>query len=155
MPPRRKSLEEYFWLRVKKTDGCWLWTGRKAYWGYGSVQLYAGAPRTGAHRASWQIHYGKIPEGLWVLHKCDNPQCVRPDHLFLGTNTDNMRDCWAKGRGKAPDSRARMALKTSCANGHQFTDESTYWHNGHRKCRICHMLHERIRRSRRLAEQLL
>jgi hypothetical protein len=88
-----KPLSERFWKFVKKTDNCWEWSGALTR-GYGSM-----GSNSYAHRISWEIHNGPIPKGLWVLHKCDNPSCSNPDHLFLGTQTDNMRDMLNKGRG--------------------------------------------------------
>ena len=98
-PP--KSLEERFWSRVLKTNRCWLWTGLAVH-DYG--QLSSGGhngKKLRAHRVSWAIHYGEIPDGMWVLHRCDTPLCVRPDHLFLGSAADNAADRDAKGRGAA------------------------------------------------------
>lgn len=93
------SVEERFWAKVLKPiglDGCWEWTGAKWRAGYG--MLLRDGRLDGAHRVSWAIHFGPIPEGLWVLHHCDNASCVRPDHLFLGSARDNSRDAMAKGR---------------------------------------------------------
>lgn len=85
-----------FWDNVNKTDGCWEWTSQVNNKGYGILtgdgQIHM------AHRCSWMIHKGPIPKGLFVLHKCDNRRCVNPDHLFLGTHEDNMRDMVAKKR---------------------------------------------------------
>lgn len=87
--------------RSAGSDGCWMWTAvRDPKSGYG--KFYIGARRfTGAHRASYSIHNGPIPEGMFVLHRCDTPSCVNPAHLFLGTHLDNMADMIAKGRGTA------------------------------------------------------
>ena len=87
-----------FWARVQKSDGCWLWTGGRKSKGYGS--LGHARQTLQAHRLAYEFTYGKIPDGLAVLHTCDNPPCVRPDHLFLGTHLDNSRDMIAKGRGR-------------------------------------------------------
>lgn len=100
-----KKTVERFWKKVNKTDGCWLWTGGKYSSGYGEFwtgSIKDGGKLTGAHRVSWMIHYGEIPEGIEVLHKCDVRTCVRPDHLFLGTQTDNMQDMFRKGRKIQP-----------------------------------------------------
>lgn len=94
-------MENKFFQNVRKSEGCWLWVGSRFSNGYGRVYRKVGFrnyEQVGAHRVSWEIHYGKIPDGLWVLHKCDNHQCVNPAHLFLGTQTDNMRDMVNKGR---------------------------------------------------------
>jgi hypothetical protein len=92
--PRPPSPPLYagFWDRVEKTDNCWLWRGPRKPGGYGSVR------GTNAQRIAWQLAVGPIPDGLWVLHRCDNPPCVNPAHLFLGTVVDNNRDMKAKGR---------------------------------------------------------
>lgn len=88
-----------FWEKVKKTNRCWLWTGKLDQDGYGRIwsgdyqQKMLRAPR-----ASWMLHRGLIPDGLHVLHRCDNPQCVNPAHLFLGTIKDNNIDMTRKGR---------------------------------------------------------
>lgn len=82
--------------KVEKTDTCWLWTAARDKKGYGFFKL--AGKQTKAHRASWVLHHGEIPDGLWVLHKCDNPRCVNPDHLFLGTLLDNHHDMDSKHR---------------------------------------------------------
>jgi hypothetical protein len=82
-----------FWANVFKTHSCWFWIGRVQSEGYG---IY-GKPVLLAHHLSWRIHFGAIPEGEWVLHKCDTPPCVNPEHLFLGNQKINMADAAAKG----------------------------------------------------------
>lgn len=97
--PKRRPLEDRFWEKVDKAGPCWLWTASKDRKGYGRIMRPGG--RGGpllATRVSWELHYGPIPDGLFVCHHCDNPSCVRPDHLFLGDQFANMGDCSAKGR---------------------------------------------------------
>lgn len=94
--PRGTPATSRFWQYVKKGDGCWEWQGNTAIGGYGGIK--EGTRTIRAHRLSWEIHFGPIPAGMLVCHSCDNPPCVRPDHLFLGTHTDNMRDARAKNR---------------------------------------------------------
>ena len=82
---------------VKAESGCWLWQGAKNQYGYG-LATYEGKKNQTAHRLSYRIHKGEIQPGLLALHTCDTPACVNPEHLFLGSNKDNMDDCRAKGR---------------------------------------------------------
>lgn len=89
--------EERFLRHVNKTTTCWLWTGTKRGNGYGSFRGNMGLV-VATHRFSYEKYIGLIPNGCHVLHTCDNPSCVKPEHLFLGTHTDNMRDMWKKGR---------------------------------------------------------
>lgn len=89
-----------FEQKVQVTPGCWKWTGSKNKYGYGRFWL-AGAI-VGAHRVSYELYVGQIPEGMCVCHRCDNPECVNPDHLFVGTHQENMRDMAAKGRNFTP-----------------------------------------------------
>jgi len=92
-----QTLEERFWLKVTKTDACWLWTAAQDGKGYGVFNI--GHHRTSrAHRVSWVLRHGPIADEACVLHTCDVPTCVNPDHLFLGTRADNMADCHRKGR---------------------------------------------------------
>ena len=88
-----------FWNKVQKSSDCWIWLGSKLVsGGYGRLSSICGRER--AHRFSYEIHYGLIPVGMNVCHKCDNPVCVRPDHLFLGDQESNLKDASAKGRLK-------------------------------------------------------
>lgn len=87
------------WTEVAGPNECWNWKGsRKKGWhgqwrnGLGQIEL--------AHRAAWRIMKGEIPPGMFVLHRCDNPACMNPSHLFLGTQADNLKDMWAKGRAR-------------------------------------------------------
>lgn len=89
---------EKFWKKVKKTDDpneCWIWTGYK-HRGYGYIRTSRSNLR--CHRVVYEITFGEIPEGLIICHKCDNPACVNPNHLFLGTTKDNIDDKVKKGR---------------------------------------------------------
>jgi len=89
--------EERFWSKVNKiANGCWEWTASKNKWGYGKFWLNCKSTR--AHRFSYELYNGPISNDLHVCHTCDNPACVRPDHLFLGTDKDNMEDKVKKGR---------------------------------------------------------
>lgn len=90
------TFEDKFWARVDMSSSCWEWTGSKNQRGYGVVS-HDGRMQL-CHRVVWQMRFEKIPDGIFVLHHCDNPGCVNPDHLFLGTHLDNMRDMDRKGR---------------------------------------------------------
>ena len=105
MPTPRVPVSERFWTKVVKSDDCWLWTAGHTPDGYGMVKVYG--RHHGAHRVSWTLTNGPIPDGLAVLHRCDNPPCCRPDHLFLGTLGDNNRDRASKGRSGHGGGRRR------------------------------------------------
>lgn len=87
-----------FWDNLDKTDLCWVWTGIRNKAGYGLI--YVGSDTITTHRFSYEIHYGSIPKGMFICHRCDNPACVRPDHLFMGTPRDNFMDALNKKRIK-------------------------------------------------------
>lgn len=96
-----KPIEERYWAKVNKTPGCWYWLAATSANGYGYFSVNGKLQQ--AHRFSWELHNGLIPRGegyhgACVLHSCDNRACVNPDHLVLGTQKNNMRDCVNKGR---------------------------------------------------------
>ena len=98
-----------FWNKVNKTDSCWLWIGSKNPKGYGKVKYKR--KTIAAHRFSYELHYGPIPIGMYVCHKCDIRNCVNPEHLFLGTAQDNMDDKVNKGRQGKGGGRQRKLTK--------------------------------------------
>lgn len=130
-----------FWVRVNKNGPvhpklgtrCWLWSKLPAdshYYGKIILPIHGGRFQETAHRFSWILHNGAIPDGLFVLHHCDVRPCVNPTHLFLGTGGDNIRDCAAKGRIYGQS-------KTHCPKGHEYAPDnlvSSRWRN----CKTCH-----------------
>lgn len=107
------TLEERFWKFVDKSDGCWSWNGSKQQKGYGLIQ---DAPIKGksrgktllAHRVSYQMHYGDLQSGDFVLHSCDNPQCTNPAHLRKGTQSENIKEAIEKRRKFVPNARGEQ-----------------------------------------------
>lgn len=159
----KRAIEDRFWEKVDKNGPlpshapelgpCWIWKGARNKAEYGLIGIRGitgGRLRSSlAHRVSYLLHVGDIPDGLWVLHRCDNPPCIRGKHLFLGTHQDNMRDAIAKGRFKNPLNGIMNGAKTHCLHGHEFTIENTRIGTQKgggicRQCRTCN--HERYLR---------
>ena len=126
-----------FWNKVNKTDTCWLWTASKTHQGYGYFRLDGRMQK--AHRVSYKILKGQIPNKMMILHSCHNPSCVNPEHLRIGTNQENMRDMSNAKRGNAG--------LTHCKNGHEFNEINTRY-GKQRTCRICDKLRNQNRRKK-------
>lgn len=129
-----RSLEERFWegVKVGPEESCWEWQ-KYCIAGTGYGGIYGEGRKQATHRVSWKLHFGEIPEGLFVCHTCDNRKCVNPKHLFLGTCKDNVHDMWNKGRAvdpphnktaMPPEERKRRnahhmsASRNQCKRGH-------------------------------------
>lgn len=123
-------IENRFWTKVDVRDGCWSWRAARNPKGYG---VFSCEGRTvSAHRFSYELYNGPIPSGMVVRHKCDNPPCVNPDHLELGTQADNERDKINRGRYRNGATRNQY-----CPQGHEYNEANTYlWRNA-RVCRTC------------------
>ena len=120
------------WLR-RMPNGCIEWTRSTTKFGYGQIAVEGHTTTT--HRLAWKLANGPIPDGMHVLHHCDNPPCCNPEHLFVGTHADNMADRDKKGRCHAGEANL---VKTHCPQGHEYTDENTYVRpRGGRTCRTC------------------
>lgn len=117
--PKPRPIIDRFMSHVTKDDGtgCWLWNGSRNWAGYGLFLVGSrttGRRHNGAHRVSHELFNGPIPEGMDVCHRCDNPPCVNPAHLFVGTRRDNVLDMVTKGRARKPK-------RTVCKRGHPAT----------------------------------
>lgn len=142
---RRKTMEERFWEKVQKTKTCWLWIGAIQSNGYGNFWASPDKRWSRAHRVSWELENGKVPEGLDLDHLCRVRHCVNPAHLEPVTRRENLL------RGETLVAAA--ARKTHCVNGHPLTDVYSRKDRKHRQrqCRVCGKLNARRYRAAKKA----
>jgi len=149
--PQPRNIAERFWEKVDTSGECWLWRASMTSDGYGAFQSN-GRTQVRAHRMALMLTLGMFDQRMQVLHHCDNPQCVRPEHLYLGTALENMRD---RSRRRPVEMWNHEARKTHCVNGHEFTPENTYTRTDKRTdkrqrvCRACGRAAQQARRDRK------
>ena len=143
-------------------SGCWLWIGEQQGLGYGVFRIESGGTRHRVTRIIWALIHGEIDDYLFACHKCDNPACVNPDHIFLGTAKDNIDDAVRKGRNYKGGSRTYPARdKTHCKRGHLLSGHNIY-SGPRRQCKTCQKMNaiarkdiiNANRRSRKLKAKL-
>lgn len=141
-----QQLADRFWSKVDMSGNCWLWMGGKTSRGYGNFSVGPAESRKlfMTHRVALALSGETDIAGMEVCHHCDNPSCVRPEHLFIGTKSDNMRDMRNKGRGNT--------RWDTCKQGHSLTDEANIYSypDGRRICKTCNR--DRYRASKAGAE---
>jgi len=115
MSTEQEKLEARFWKKVEKTDSCWLWKGSDDGSAEGYGKFWDGGMSCRAHRVSYKWYHGDIMPGMVIRHSCDNPRCVRPDHLSQGTRKENMEDMVARGRSTKGRSQPTRKLTTAQA----------------------------------------
>jgi hypothetical protein len=131
MPSVSKKQARFMAFVRRKTNGCWIWNGCR---GNGRGRFSLEGRTTFAHRASYRLFKGLIPKDLFICHHCDDGLCVNPDHLFLGTQVDNMQDCKRKGRVRNQNNG-----KTHCPKGHPLSGRNLYLRpdRSSRGCKTC------------------
>ena len=135
-----------FWNKVNKTETCWLWTGAGDVLGYG--RFYLKGKLILAHRFSYELAKGLVPEGLDLDHLCRNPSCVNPQHLEAVTHSINLK------RGLTGKVKNPSTAKTACPKGHLYDEANTYINRqGKRECRACHREQKRVSRQSKLNRQ--
>jgi hypothetical protein len=143
-----QEVEARFWGRIKKTPGCWLWTGSTNRQGYGTLNI--DKQYVLAHRVAWTLALGDIPRGKCVLHHCDTPACCRPIHLFLGDPKDNTTDMIAKNR-QCQGERKSLIMRAAALRGdaHPSRTNPGYLPRGEKHWRAI-LTAEHVREIRRL-----
>ena len=147
-PLRERLLEK---MEPVPESGCWLWMSSMLSPRYEYGYIVVGHDtKLLAHRAAWMVFRGPIPKGQQVLHKCDVPSCINPDHLFLGTQRDNLTDMTAKGRRVNGGCTRANEAKTSCLRGHPLSGENLRINKqGGRICLICRRTKDREEKRQR------
>lgn len=133
--PRIRKPKDFYFEFTKRyipvtESGCWIWIGNTMNNGYGVISLGARGKSELAHRFSYRYHYGSIADGMDVCHTCDVQPCVNPDHLFEGTVSDNMKDCWSKGRGYLVGGAFGEAHPCATITSEQVVEMRKLYHDG-------------------------
>lgn len=164
----RGSLADRFWRKVTRAsdDECWLWIGSTDPKGYGQIRM-PGSKATGGGRLRFATHVslelagrGSVPDGMVAMHTCDNPPCVNPAHLLIGTRRENTQDSWRKGRASQPPTTGQfkkgVGLKEYCHRGHPLSGDNLYvWPSGRgRHCKKCARMNKAAMKARFLAKGL-